>query len=137
MAIVTTATPRQQSILDSFDYHRPSLEQSARIETVRAAFKRCALTVIQVTPEGADQTAALRQLHEAMMTANKAIACEPGTPHEVPLDLTPVCQFCSRPGGRHYHGCRLAAGQPDATPSPMDGDDASAVGGDRDPNPGV
>jgi hypothetical protein len=89
--------------------------------------------------------AALRQLHEAMMTANKAIACEPGTPHEVPLDLTPVCQFCSRPGGRHYHGCRLGAGLPGATSSPMDGDDAdvdtdtpSSRGYyDPDPNPGV
>jgi hypothetical protein len=70
---------RQRAILHSFDYHRPSPEQGDRIGRVRAAFKRCALTVLANTPEGADQTAALRQLHEAMMTANKAIACELGT----------------------------------------------------------
>lgn len=70
---------RQQAIVDSFDYHRPSPEQGDRIGRVRAAFKRTALTVLANTPEGPDQTVALRQLHEAMMTANKAIACEPGT----------------------------------------------------------
>lgn len=79
MATDTTVSPRQQAILDSFDYHRPTPEQGDRIGRVRAAFKRCALTVLACTPEGADQTAALRQLHEGMMTANKAIACEPGT----------------------------------------------------------
>jgi hypothetical protein len=81
----TVLTPRQQGILDSFDYHRPAPEQAERIERNRLAFKVCALAVIENCPDGADQTAALRQLHEAMMTANKAIACEPGTPHESPL----------------------------------------------------
>ena len=79
--------PRQQAILDSFDYHRPSPEQGERIETNRRAFKFVAVTVIETTPSGPDQTAALRQLHEAMMTANKAIACEPGT-ERVPSEWT-------------------------------------------------
>jgi hypothetical protein len=70
-------TPRQLVILDSFDYHRPSPEAGERIERNRLAFKLCAVAVMQNCPEGADQTAALRQLHEAMMTANKSIVCEP------------------------------------------------------------
>lgn len=78
-------TPRQQTILDTFDYHRPSAEQGERIERNRFAFKLCALAVFENTPECADQTAALRQLHEAMMTANKAIACEPGTVRVAPV----------------------------------------------------
>lgn len=82
-------TPRHQAILDSFDYHRPSAEQGFRIERVRLAFKVCAIAVIENTPDGADQTAALRQLHEAMMTANKSIACEPGTPHLPPAPPPP------------------------------------------------
>lgn len=78
MATDSSINQRQQAILDSFDHHRPSPDQGDRIGRVRAAFKRCALTLIACTPEGDDQTAALRQLHEGMMTANKAIACEPG-----------------------------------------------------------
>jgi hypothetical protein len=70
-------TPRQAAILDSFDYHRPSAEAAERIERNRLAFKVCALAVMQNCPEGADQTASLRQLHEAMMTANKSIVCAP------------------------------------------------------------
>jgi hypothetical protein len=112
-------SPRQQSILDSFDYHRPSPEQGDRIGRARAAFKRCALTVLAVTPEGADQTAALRQLHEAMMTANKAIALEPGTPIEPTLGEQPW-----RP--REFELPPLAA------PS-----GASLRLPDDDPNPGV
>lgn len=82
-------TPRQLAILDSFNYHRPSPEQVLRISGLRGAFKNAARAVIAATPEGADQTAALRQLHEAMMTANKAIALEPGTPIEPALGEQP------------------------------------------------
>jgi hypothetical protein len=77
-------TSHEQRILESFDYHRPSREQAMRIESNRLAFKQCAFVVLRNCPAGADTTAALRQLHESMMTANKAIACEPGTPHEAP-----------------------------------------------------
>lgn len=119
-------TPRQQAILETFDYHRPSPEAAARIERIRFAFKLCALHVFENTPDGADQTAALRQLHEAMMTANKSIACAPGSERLAPMAtdgdgapcrVPPVGWTCTRPAG---HNGPCAA-------SPMDG---------RDPNPG-
>ncbi len=91
--------PRLRAILDSFNYHRPSPEQVLRISALRGAFKNAARAVIASTPEGADQTAALRQLHEAMMTANKAIALEPGTPVEPALG-----DDACRHGGSTVHG---------------------------------
>lgn len=93
-------TPRQQAILDTFDYHRPGPEASKRIERNRFAFKLCALTVLENTPEGADQTAALRQLHEAMMTANKSIVCDPAAPSASlpPSDLSDVLGPIYPPG---------------------------------------
>lgn len=72
-------TDRQVTILESFQYHRPSDEQVERIAEIRRGHIELAKLIMGVTPEGADQTAALRKLHECMMTANKAIVTEPGT----------------------------------------------------------
>jgi len=71
-----SALDRAQGIIDSFKYHQPNAGQIARISTVRQSCIACALTLLQNTPVGADQTVALRKLHEAMMTANKAIVNE-------------------------------------------------------------
>jgi hypothetical protein len=71
-----TLSARQSAALSSFHYHKPTDEQIQRIANVRSALKQAAEIVILNTPESADQTAALRKLHEAMMTANKAIVCE-------------------------------------------------------------
>lgn len=51
-----------------FRYHAPKGDQPAR------AF---AQVIVDNTPESADQTAAIRKLSEAVMTANAAIAREP------------------------------------------------------------
>jgi hypothetical protein len=69
-------TTAEQQILDSFHYHRPSQAQQERIANIRRGYRALAVTVIRTMPGSADRTAALRQLHESMMTANKAIACE-------------------------------------------------------------
>lgn len=71
-----TFTSGEQAILDSFDHHAPSPEQTERILNVRHVCKNAAVGIIANVRNGADRTAALRQLHEAMMTANKGIACE-------------------------------------------------------------
>lgn len=63
-------------ILDTFDHHTPSADQIARILAVREACKQCAIYIYDNAPASADRTAALRKLHEAMMTANKAIVLE-------------------------------------------------------------
>jgi hypothetical protein len=62
--------------LNSFRYHQPSPEQVERISRVRKACIACAEEIIRAVPPSADQTVAIRTLHEAMMTANKAIVCE-------------------------------------------------------------
>jgi hypothetical protein len=67
---------REEQILASFDHHRPTEDQTARIETIRGVFKNTAWECFRSCPDSADRTAALRLLHEAMMTANKSIACE-------------------------------------------------------------
>ena len=127
---------RQRAILDTFDYHRPTPEQGDRIGRVRAAFKRCALTIIACTPEGADQTAALRQLHEGMMTANKAIACEPGTERVEAFVAErqppgPCGPFASVRYCCEHH----ATAQPD--PDSLDNEpDSGRIYSADDPNPG-
>lgn len=60
-------------VLSTFDHHVPSPEQVKAIERNRAACKAAAAVLLDVCPSSADRTAALRQMHEAMMTGNKAI----------------------------------------------------------------
>jgi hypothetical protein len=67
---------RRQSILDSFSYHQPSAHQVLRITNIREAHKALVRVIFDNTQPSADQTAALRKLHECMMTCNKAIVCE-------------------------------------------------------------
>jgi hypothetical protein len=74
-------TPAETAILDSFDHHVPSPDQAARINTMRWHCRALAGAVINMVPPSADRTAGLRQLHEAMMTINKAIVCEPRDGH--------------------------------------------------------
>lgn len=72
-----TPDPHHRKLtLDSFDHHVPSAQQVARIELNRSAFKTCVDVVLRTTAPGRDQRAALRKLHEALMTANKAIVLE-------------------------------------------------------------
>lgn len=70
---------RAEGIIASFRYHKPSDAQVDRIAEVRQACIQCAKVILRSSKVGADQTAALRQLHEAMMTTNKAIVNEPSS----------------------------------------------------------
>jgi hypothetical protein len=57
-------------------YHPPSMAQQAGYEAIRAAALVFATVVWEHTPFSADQSAAIRKIREAVMTANAAIACE-------------------------------------------------------------
>jgi hypothetical protein len=57
-----------------FSYHKPEGDQPVRYEAIRAGAKAFAQILVENTPEGADQAAAIRHLREAVMTANAAIA---------------------------------------------------------------
>lgn len=59
-----------------FDYHAPTEDQLPRYQSVRAAAKAFAQVIVENTKESADQTAAIRKVSEAAMTANAAIARE-------------------------------------------------------------
>ena len=59
-----------------FTYHSPSPEQLPKYEAIRAKAKELGHVIIENTPASADQTAAIRLLREAVMTANAAIALD-------------------------------------------------------------
>lgn len=58
-----------------FSYHAPSEDQRVAYEKLRSEARNFALAIIELTPPSADQTAAIRKVREAVMTANAAIAC--------------------------------------------------------------
>jgi hypothetical protein len=58
-----------------FTYHAPKQDQIPRYNEIRLKAKELAFVILELTPESADQTAAIRKLRECVMTANAAIAC--------------------------------------------------------------
>jgi len=58
-----------------FSYHKPTEGQPEIYERLREAAKQFAIVICECTPSSADQTAAIRKVREAVMTANAAIAC--------------------------------------------------------------
>jgi hypothetical protein len=58
-----------------FTYHQPFGDQADRYQVIREEFKALALTIVDLTPACADQTAALRKLRECSMAVNQTIAC--------------------------------------------------------------
>jgi len=58
-----------------FSYHAPKGDQAKRYNDIRESARQLAETIIYNTPASADQSAAIRKVREAMMTANAAIAC--------------------------------------------------------------
>lgn len=69
--------PITQENLDTwFTYHSPSPEQLPKYLAIREAAKNLAEVIVANTPASADQSAAIRLVREASMTANAAIACD-------------------------------------------------------------
>ncbi len=65
-----------QDQLDNwFTYHAPVPGQWERYVAIRDAGKALAEVIVANTPTSADQTAAVRKVREAVMTANASIAC--------------------------------------------------------------
>jgi hypothetical protein len=59
-----------------FTHHQPTPEKLRHYDAIHDAAKRYAEVILAHTPEGLDQTAALRLLREATMTANAAVALD-------------------------------------------------------------
>ena len=58
-----------------FTYHSPTIEQQTHYVAIRDAAKAFAAVLVEHSPPSADQTAAVRFIRQAVMTANQAIAC--------------------------------------------------------------
>ena len=58
-----------------FTYHSPTAEQLPKYQAIREAGKALARVIVDNTPSSPDQTAAVRKVREAIMTANQSIAC--------------------------------------------------------------
>lgn len=59
-----------------FAYHPATAEQGERHQRIRDAAKEFAKVVIANTPKSPDQSTAIRQIREAMQTANAVIALD-------------------------------------------------------------
>ena len=59
-----------------FTYHSPTGDQPKKYAMIREKALELATIIVQETPRSADQTAAIRLLREAVMTANAAIALD-------------------------------------------------------------
>jgi hypothetical protein len=57
-----------------FTYHSPRLDQIPKYNQLREKAKEFAMLILELTPSSADQSAAIRKIREAVMTANAAIA---------------------------------------------------------------
>lgn len=66
----------KDQIEELFTYHAPTGTQPTRYGTLREAAKTFAHVVVDNTPPGPDQSAAIRKLRECVMTANASIALE-------------------------------------------------------------
>ncbi len=64
----------QEWLDDVFTYHAPEPDQIPKYEALRSAAKQFAEVIVANTPACADQSAALRLVREAVMTANASVA---------------------------------------------------------------
>ncbi len=64
-----------ESLDNWFSYHAPTDGQPAKYVAIREAGRALAAAIVENSPPSADQTAAIRKVREAVMTANAAIAC--------------------------------------------------------------
>jgi len=67
----------QADLRNWFSYHPPtSAEQKEAYEQIRTAGFDMASAILFYVPVGPDQSAAIRKIREAVMTANAGIACD-------------------------------------------------------------
>ena len=66
----------QKKLDNWFAYHAPKTGQGESYERIRAAGKVFAEVLVELCPDSADRTAAIRKIREAVYSGNAAIACE-------------------------------------------------------------
>lgn len=74
--ILKDLSPEQLDALRNlFTYHSPTEGEKRKYEAINKAAMALAMVILVATPQCADQTAAIRLVRQARMTANAAIAC--------------------------------------------------------------
>lgn len=73
----TNARPMStnEKLTNWFSYHPPIDDQAQRYEQIRAAAKVFAEKLVELCPESADLTVAIRHVRDAVYSANASIAC--------------------------------------------------------------
>lgn len=66
----------QEQLKNWFTYHPPADTDLNHYNAIRDAALIFSQVIVDNTPASADQTAAIRKISEAAMTANAAIACK-------------------------------------------------------------
>lgn len=64
----------KEQIDNLFSYHPPKGDQVARYNLIREKAREFAQIINENTPPSAEQTLAIRKLHDSVMQANAAIA---------------------------------------------------------------
>ena len=72
---VMVSVPTDNDLQNWFTYHPPTDKDVISYREVRASALEFARCIAKYCPNGADKTAAIRKVREAVMTANAAIAC--------------------------------------------------------------
>ena len=72
--VAVPVDPPKDAIEELFTYHSPTDSQKVAYLAIREAGKRLARAIDHHCPAGADRTAAVRKIREAVMTANASIA---------------------------------------------------------------
>ena len=75
MKKVSVDVPNDDKIQNWFTYHPPSDGDIPKYKEVRNKALDLARTINSCCPDGADKSAAIRKVREAVMTANASIAC--------------------------------------------------------------
>ena len=91
------------SYADVERYFEPELRtdtEGAAARTIQHAARQLCLTILEMTPQSADQSAAVRQVREAAHTAIDAIACQRRPDVDADEDTEPA----SEPGPNAYLG---------------------------------
>jgi len=69
-------TDQDLAMLDnSYAYHGPKDDQAPRYEDIRNTAKQLAVNILVNCPHSRERSVALTNLEQAVMWANKAIAC--------------------------------------------------------------
>lgn len=69
-----------------FTYHKPTEDQQPKFVALREKAREFAHLIVELTPPGPDQSTAIRQLRECVMTANAAIVLD----GKIPATITYV-----------------------------------------------